>query len=148
MPSLWLLTLCLAAALWFPLAWLHSFYSGWQALAKHFREESRSAGEVEFSAGTVIIGGTVNRLGISMAISTECLHLRSAWITSFAHPPLAIPWTSLYNPRLVHVMWIPYVRFDVGRPAITTIEVAGYLSSLFPPSARPEVFKPSSDQGR
>ncbi len=100
--------------------WIVIQDSDWARLAERYRARGVPQG-VWLTCQSIAVGDVSCGL-TSICVSEQGLYIASALpFPGFA--PLLIPWSDIHNAGKYKRLWQRRVYFDVGSPAITTIEM-------------------------
>ena len=95
--------------------------SGWRALAEVYPARTPPDGKRETISGMM---GKVRFSGCLYAhASRDGFYLSMMWLFSAGAEPLFIPWTDIHNQQTNKFLWQETVRFEIGQPCITTMEL-------------------------
>jgi hypothetical protein len=117
----------LAFLIFFPLLWafvcfMISQIGGWSRLAKQYRATDLPGGK-KFSMAS----GRINRANYNSVLTIHAtpngFYLGVFILFRIGHPNLFIPWNAISNIRPKKLLWLEYMAFDIGSPAITTMQL-------------------------
>lgn len=118
-------------AMWLGVCLLIARFGGWGGLAKHYRVEKLPPGKrYHFQSAVLTTCGLPCNYGscLTLVVAAQGLGLAVFPLFRPGHPPLLIPWSDFYHPRLRTVLrfWKLF-EAEVGEPAITTICLPAWL---------------------
>lgn len=108
---------------WCLVCWLLGQISGWNQLAKRYRNTEPSDGYARYMASGSV--GLVNYSNcLNLRSSSDGLSLSVFPIFRPGHPPVLILWDDLNNPTVRSFLWLRSVKLDVGSPRITSLTLS------------------------
>jgi len=128
-PEIWLIILLpFIFAVVFPLFWcfvmkMLSFAGGWKRLAARYQTEEKPTGKL-FSGVQGQIGLVSYRGVLECTTNAEGFFLRPGFLFRFAHPLIFIPWSECHEVTRSHVIWMKWIRADIGETSVATIRLA------------------------
>lgn len=128
-PEIWLIVLLpFIFFVVFPLFWcfvigLLSFVGGWKRLAARYQTKREPRGK-SFSGVQGQIGLVSYRGVLECTTNAEGFFLRPGFLFRFAHPLIFIPWSECHDVTRSSVIWMKWIRFDVGEPRAARLRLA------------------------
>jgi hypothetical protein len=115
---------------------LVALIGGWKRLSNRFYAARQPEGEKLRNQSARI--GWANYGGcLTVVIAGEGLYLSVWGPFRIGHPPILIPWREINHVRQRNFLWNEYVQFDVGMPAIATLNVKKSLFAKIEPRLQP-----------
>ena len=124
----------------FPILWCGvclalSCMGGWARLAKVYRDDARTGGDVYYMRSGRI--GTVNYNScLTLRVSEAGLRLSVLLPFRVGHPPILIPWADFHRVAEKRVMFIfPFLKASIGDPIVADVMLPLWVRDHIPRSA-------------
>jgi hypothetical protein len=123
-------------AMWCFLLWVLSRLSGWSRLAQRYRAPATVVGE---SAHMRTGGfGVVNYHScLCFRVNDDGIRIAVAFPLRLCHPPLFIRWDQFQQIAADPILYSHKVKMSIGRPAIASLTMPGWVRYRMPLEMRP-----------
>lgn len=105
---------------WCFVVWSLSRVGGWHRLAMRYHTSEIPEGAA-FPGIQAMVGLVSYRGAIDCTITDEGFYLRPMVLFRFGHPALFIPWSECEYVRRADLLWIKWVKIQVGNPSAGTL---------------------------
>jgi hypothetical protein len=100
---------------WCGICWLLAQVGGWARLAQRFATHQTPRG-TPFHWQSGSLGWVSYRGVLQLDAAHDGLFLAMPWLFRVGHAPLFLPWAELHHARELRVLWLRFVRVEVGQP--------------------------------
>ena len=131
--------------MWCGIVWLMAHLGGWARLGQHYGTHQTPRGE-SFRYQSGMIGWISYRGILQVHDANDGVFLSMPWPFRVGHPPLFIPWTAMHDASELQLLWMRFVRFAVGSPAMVRMRLPAKVFDAV--EAGHGVVKASADASR